>query len=145
MNSKKTETSKTQSKGQKQSQMGTQAQVQSERSQQSNQKKCYSRQSSNKEKNTQKSFFLNDYMKKIIKEKGSKGNYYCDICIGKPELKKRSIYRHIIDSSSHNDQITKDNQEDHAELVRLIKLKIQKNKQGDSRNQKKIKKIQETT
>lgn len=132
MNSQTTETSKVFSKRLKVPQKRTKSLGQPRKpSQTSNQKKSDSKKPNISKKRTD--IYINDYMKRIIKEKGSKGNYYCNICIGKPELQKRSVYRHILESSAHHDQIPKDEEEEHNNLVSIIQKKIQKNKSKRSK------------
>ena len=50
-----------------------------------------------------KPFYINSYMEEIIKEidEGKEEAYSCEICPGKPKLVRRSVYRHIIESSTH--------------------------------------------
>jgi len=81
----------------------------------------------------EKDIYLNNYMKTFIKEKGSTGRFYCSICPAKPEFQKRSVYRHILEASSHKE--CKKDEEEHKTLVLLIQEKIGKNKEKKSKMQ----------
>ena len=78
-------------------------------------------------------FFVNDYMKTIIKEKTNSTKYYCTLCPGEPEIGDRSVYRHILESQLHEDSITERHEEKHAEMVTLINKRINRNRESRSR------------
>ena len=91
-----------------------------------NQKKSH--QQSSAKKVIQPKFYVNDYMKTIIKEKGTSGEFYCSLCPGKLKIKKKSVYRHLIESLAHANVVPTSQKEAHEEMIKLIKEKIENNK-----------------
>jgi len=79
-------------------------------------------------------FFVNEYMKTIIKQKGTTSNFICSICPDKPIIQKKSIYRHILESATHEKSLTKSNEEKHSEMRALIQEKVNKNKTKRNKN-----------
>jgi len=60
----------------------------------SNQKKIVRK---NKSKVPTDSIYLTEYMKQIILPSGD--DFCCCICVDKPKMKKKNVYRHIIEST----------------------------------------------
>ena len=73
-------------------------------------------------------FYVNDYMKKVIKEKASSGNFFCHICPEKPLIQQKSVYRHILESAKHENSIPEKDAEKHEEMSKLIRERVDKNK-----------------
>ena len=83
-----------------------------------NQKKT--RSSSNSVKKERKNIYLTPYMQNVIK-KDQDNSYFCNLCPDKPKLKRKSIYRHLTESSRHALAISKEtNVKGHEELLPLV-------------------------
>lgn len=72
--------------------------------------------------------FLTKYMKEIIKAKQAKKVYECRLCKDKPILKRKCVYRHIINCEAHSLSITGRHRVGHDELIPLIVQKMEENK-----------------
>jgi len=80
------------------------------------------------QKKSGKDFYLNAYMSDIIKEKLQKGKkimYCCEICPGKPIMVRKSVYRHILSSETHQ-ILAMSKEQDHKNLKKLIEERIKK-------------------
>ena len=73
-------------------------------------------------------------MKTIIKQKGTTNNFICFICPDKPIIQKKSIYRHILESSTHEKSLSKAHEEKHFKLCDLIKDRVKINKDRRNKN-----------
>ena len=66
-------------------------------------------------------------MREIIKRKPNSKDYVCELCPGNPSIGRRSVYRHITNSTTHS-LFVKSRRADYDELVRLIEEVKAKNK-----------------
>ena len=90
----------------------------------SNQKKLVKKA---KTKSSLKSFFLTEYMKRVIVPDGD--DFYCNICVDKPRMQRKNVFRHLVESVTHSNSISKQvDTEGHNELIPKIQEALAKNK-----------------
>jgi len=95
----------------------------------SNQKKIVRK---NKSKVPTDSIYLTEYMKQIILPSGD--DFCCCICVDKPKMKKKNVYRHIIESTTHKNSICKKvDIEGHEGLIPKIQEVMTENKRRYSK------------
>jgi len=100
-----------------------------EKSPLTNQKKSCNTNSTQKQTH-RKSIYKTEYQKEIIIQKDKNGDFfYCSICPGKPELQRRNIDNHCLNSVTHKNHIG-NRETDHEKLVKKIQESIQKNKKN---------------
>ena len=80
-----------------------------------------------KSKSSLKTFFLTEYMKQIILPEGD--DFRCNICVDKPQMKRKNVFRHITESITHSNSVAKQSDIDgHKELIPKILEELAKNK-----------------
>ena len=66
-------------------------------------------------------------MKRVIVPDGD--DFYCNICVDKPRMQRKNVFRHLVESVTHSNSISKQvDTEGHNELIPKIQEALAKNK-----------------